>query len=479
MAIKFYSQKNRSTNLEYPCIEFYKDSWDDYSWVITYSATFKKSYQETFELGQLKILDKTTNVTEISESFNNLTSDQCSLGQSLEYYENIKKYFPDNFEEILKSLNDVAINDSIRKEFEEESGFISAMLRFSSASRALEDAKLLLFENITRVTENLAFSYSVKLPEADKEHTATFDFAKTDKFPYRINVIIGKNGTGKTQFLGKMVNSISGVDRLSGFSPSTPRFNKIISISYSLFDDFPKPEETTVFSYKYIGLRTSEEEIISDSKLSEKLKKAFFNIQENGRQYEWFSIVNKIIPLENLGLTDFWDLDKTWIENISYEKSKRLSSGQSIMLFILTELIANIQKETLILFDEPETHLHPTAIAQLMTCFTEILETYESFAILSTHSPIILQDVPAKYVKIFDRINNLPIIKSLELESFGENLSILTNSVFETVNIKELYKTHLDKLNEQFMSKEQINLLFNNRLSFNAQLYLEALTPPF
>ncbi|RZJ43645.1 MAG: ATP-binding protein [Chryseobacterium sp.] len=473
--MKFYSSSFSSNERKYPCITFYKNNWNDYGWVITYGLTLRKSYNEEVHLGDIKILDKITSETVIPENFTKLPVNQCSLGQSLEYYELVKQNLPQDFESVFKALNDIAIDDEIKKDFESLDGYQTALLRFGAASRALDEAKMLLFENRRRFSDDMEFTYTIKLPEADLPHSAYFDFKQTDSFPFRINVIIGKNGTGKTQFMGKMVNSISGLEHISGFTPFTPQFNKIISISYSLFDDFPKPNDTTVFSYKYIGLRTNDEEIISDAKLSEKLRNAFQYIIRLERESEWFNIVNNIIPLENLGLTTVDDLNMKWVENISYEKSKRLSSGQSILLFILTELIANIQEETLILFDEPETHLHPTAIAELMNCFSIILETYKSFAIVSTHSPIVLQDVPSRYVKVFDRIGNTPFVKALEIESFGENISILTNSVFQTSNVKELYKIHLESLKNNFMSNESINEVFDNRLSFNAQLYLSAL----
>ena len=270
-----------------------------------------------------------------------------------------------------------------------------------------------------------------------------------------------------------MVNSISGVKYQSSFSPYNPLFRKVIAISYSLFDDFPKPEETTVFSYKYIGIRSKDEEIVSDEKLGEKLRKSLFIILKEDRSHLWFGWVSKIIQLENLGINYSVDLTETWIENLSYKNAKRLSSGQSIILFILTELIANILDESLILFDEPETHLHPSAIGQLIIVFHQILSYYNSYAIISTHSPIIIQDIPSKYITIFDRTGDSPIIRKLPLESFGENISTLTSRVFNTLEVKELYKMFLEKLSNQ--SIEDIESLFENELSINAQLYLAAL----
>jgi predicted ATPase len=332
---------------------------------------------------------------------------------------------------------------------------------------------MLLFDNLKRVNEDLAFGYSIKLEGANSEHKVFFDFKVNEKLPFRINVIIGKNGTGKTQLLGSLVNSMSGLKNTEAITPYNPLFNKIIAISYSLFDNFPKPPETTVFSYKYIGLRINDEEIISDKVLEDKLKKALFQIIDESRSELWFEIIDSIVPLHNLGLENHFSLTKEYIDNLSYQDTKRLSSGQSITLFILSELIAHIKYESLVLFDEPETHLHPSAISHLVNMLHKILHEFNSYAIVSTHSPIIIQDIPSKYITIFDRQGNSPIMRKLPIESFGENISSLTSKIFETIDVKELYKIFLENFINS--AETEIEENFEQGLSINAQLYLTAL----
>lgn len=474
--MKFYNKGFRQylpSSLQYPFFALVKDGWNDYGHYILYNLIYYKSHDDNIEIGHIKILDRTTEYTNIPDSFEKLNENYCSLGQSLKFYEKIKELFPDTFLEIFNSLNDIVFNIEIDEIFKNEEGYKSALLRFTSAEKAYSEAKLLLIENKKLVNEDLFFNYSVLVSGANSKHEVYFDFIKNDFLPYRINVLIGKNGTGKTQFLGSMVNSISGVKYQNNFSPYNPLFRKVIAISYSLFDDFPKPEETTVFSYKYIGIRSKDEEIVSDEKLGEKLRKSLMIILKEDRSNLWFDWVSKIIQLENLGLNSYMDLTETWIENLSYKNAKRLSSGQSITLFILTELIANILDESLILFDEPETHLHPSAIGQLIVVFHQILAYFNSYAIISTHSPIIIQDIPSKYITIFDRTGDSPIIRKLPLESFGENISTLTSKIFDTLEVKELYKMFLENLSNQ--SIKDIESLFENELSINAQLYLAAL----
>jgi len=288
--------------------------------------------------------------------------------------------------------------------------------------------------------------------------------------------LIGKNGTGKTQFLSNLSLDISGQkktkENIGQFSPQRPPFNKIIAISYSVFDKFVRPTKNKSFSYKYCGLR-DDKGLISQNKLTEIYEVSTKLIKEHNRELVWYNSLKNIIPTTVLDV--FYDdlFENQNFENVSHKGKQNLSSGQSILMFIITEIIANIRDESLILFDEPEMHLHPNAIANLLKSLNVILEKFDSYAILATHSPIILQDIPSKFVHIFDREGNIPIIRALPIESFGENITTITQSVFETIQVRESYKEFLSEL-AFYESYENIESIFENRMSLNARLYLNS-----
>lgn len=58
---------------------------------------------------------------------------------------------------------------------------------------------------------------------------------------------------------------------------------------------------------------------------------------------------------------------------------KTFSSGQAIFIYILTEILANIRYDSLIIFDEPETHLHPNAISQLINSIHLLVKNFNPF----------------------------------------------------------------------------------------------------
>lgn len=298
-----------------------------------------------------------------------------------------------------------------------------------------------------------------------------FDFAQTDTLPYRINILIGKNGTGKTQTLSRLANSLSGyTDALEAgaFVDRRPPVDKVMSISYSAFDCFRKPPEGTdsrsVFSYVYCGIQ-SEQGTLSLPQLKENLKRAFLTIKERGRQEIWNRVLSELMEAEH----------QRTLELISAERFNEvnLSSGQQILICTITELIANIENESIILFDEPEIHLHPNAIANMVRMFYRLLDEFNSYAIFSTHSPLILQEIPSKYIQILDRVDNSLNVRKPDIECFGNNISEIVFDVFDVTSVESNFKSHLRKLSQN-KSYNDILELFDGNLSLNALIFLKS-----
>ena len=157
---------------------------------------------------------------------------------------------------------------------------------------------------------------------------------------------------------------------------------------------------------------------------------------------------------------------------------KHLSSGQSIILFIITELIAKIRFDSLILYDEPETHLHPNAISQLVNTVYHLVHLFKSYCIIATHSPLIIQEIISKNVYVVEREGNYSSIRRIGIESFGENLSILSEEVFGNREIPKQYQIILKEMVESRLTYEQIKERLEYGqipLSINASIYLKSL----
>ena len=93
-------------------------------------------------------------------------------------------------------------------------------------------------------------------------------------------------------------------------------------------------------------------------------------------------------------------------------------------------MIETLQEKSLVLIDEPEAHLHPPLLSAFVRALSELLISTNGVAIIATHSPVILQEVPKSCAWKLRRIGSEAISERLNIETFGENVGTLTNEVF-------------------------------------------------
>lgn len=463
----------------YPCFVLTKKKWDDFGYTTQFDVEYYENARKKFSIGSTKIVDKEDEETVLPSSFNSLNNSFCSLGQSNEYYSALRdirdKEITDYF---LDAINDVTYNKGILGDFEHEKGFKTSLIRSSESQKALREGfkvyKGISFEN------TLQFTFSAQIGKATKRHSIKFDFNNEDGLPYRIKVLIGKNGTGKTQYIAKLASTLSGFQEEGEFSTKyLPPFSRVLAISYSLFDRFPQPKQTKTFSYFYSGFQ-GPKGLLSENQVQAKIKRAFAQLERSSRMQLFGKYLSEVLSDEIVSEI----LDEDYIELNSKEFTlydeqgfSKYSSGQVIMILILSEILAYITNESLLIFDEPETHLHPNSISLFINVINRILKRYDSFAIISTHSPQVVQEIPSKDIKIVERIGDTPSIRPLDIETFGENLNAITERIFYTISHDEYYRTFLKELSKS-KSYEKVIEIFETSslpLSFGAKIFLQSL----
>jgi ABC-type multidrug transport system ATPase subunit len=350
-------------------------------------------------------------------------------------------------------------------------------MRFNGAQRARRFGQALAL--VQKISESFAFSYAAEIEGAAAPIEASIPFDPNDPLPGRIVGVIGRNAVGKTQYLANLATDLCQIGRVSGeeqvrrdqrFGEQRPLFTRILAISYSAFDRFVRPRSIAA-SYVYCGIR-AENGGLSQRALIAKYHDNQLRIHDSQRTWAWNRYVRQILG-ESEELTAA-SLPKNLEDSDVAESSlSLLSSGQAILVHFVTSLLAWLEPNSLVLFDEPETHLHPNAVASLFNVLASVLAEYESFAIVATHSPIVIQEIPAKRVVVFRRSSNLTVAEPLALESFGESIAELTRHVFETNEVRTLYRETLRHLSESEDLETTINR-FERELSLNAQAFLIA-----
>ena len=229
--------------------------------------------------------------------------------------------------------------------------------------------------------------------------------------------------------------------------------------------------DNQVGSYVYCGL-LHENRLISEDEMYMKLKENLVEINRMQRLDVWKSIMESIFDGTE-DLERVFPQEALSKKDINKDSFTTLSSGQKIISHIFTQVVASITEDSLLLIDEPEIHLHPNAISSFMRMLNRLLEKFNSFAIISTHSPIVLQEIPAKYVRVFD--NNVSYDTKLWEECFGDNISSIIKNVFNVRPDESNYKSFFLQKKEEGFSKKGIENLFSDNLSMNAELYLNLL----
>lgn len=450
-----------------------------------FDLTFMKDPTTSISLGKVKIMKRETTSTweTLTEKFTSLSKDYCSLGQTKEYYIKLKQNLGSDYYSFLLALRDVAIFPKIHEQFENDDIFKTSLIRGNEIERL---ARTVRFE-IEGINPNeyYKFNYTHQPPYAQNTIALNFDFEYNTDFEHRIYAIIGKNGTGKTRLLSSLAKNLSEKEP-QNFTPRKPVYGKVFTVSYSFFDRFEIPTSDASFNYVYCGLKKSNNAWKTDEDMLTDFYKAAALIKKKGLENEWYKILSNFIVPEILDIAFVKVEDFIVQHNYVFSESKFveirkvLSSGQSIILFMISEILSQIRFDSLILFDEPETHLHPNAISALLNTLFSLVKRFKSFCVIATHSPLIIQEIPARNIFVIERNDDLAFVRGLERESFGENLTVITQDIFGNKEVPR----HFISLIEELISKgksysEIISILESDNLPItsNIRLYIKALTP--
>lgn len=445
-----FDEEDIETPKEYECFMLtFNNRWNDYSFCTWFRLYYKKG-DKIDSIGQLKIMKREVKDTSkvLPDKFYRLDTDYCSLGCNLEYYSNMYRLFRDKAYVYLGELRDAALYGHIQEQFEKSSLFTSSLLRTNAAERALREGRFYVYGRNMEQAYSFAYHYE---PRYDKEKESPVDIDFDFKYecePYRRVIgLIGENGVGKSTLLNDIVKSFISKDK-SAFLSLPPIMSKIMVMSFSPFDKFPPVPTDYTVEYHYCGLLKNESELYSQEEQIATFKRNLARIIKRGSadhlRRKWRRIMNAVIDKDTID--DFFD-DNDNLKNKNIDDfCQNMSSGESIYVYSLTEILANIRYDTLLLFDEPEQHLHPHAITVLMKAIYDVLEEFESYAIIATHSPLIVREMVSDNVYTLERIDNVLSAAKIGIECFGEDVSVLSDVIFKNMSDGKKYEHFVESV---------------------------------
>ncbi|HCK0665752.1 TPA: AAA family ATPase, partial [Staphylococcus aureus] len=232
--------------------------------------------------------------------------------------------------------------------------------------------------------------------------------------------------------------------------------------------------------FSYIGVKKNIDENGSkrnSNKNNDELADEFVNsIREiynrNDESSERWSRFIEVLGLKNL----FFELNKSEDNKKSFKRQfNKLSSGQKIVVLSITKMVERVVEKTLILLDEPELYLHPPLLASYMKVISTLLTEQNGVGIISTHSPVVMQELGKSNVNMIKSSDDNIYITKPRLETYGENLGTLTREVFGfEIENTGYYETLVNLVNEGYEYDDIIEK-YKNSLGIEARSILRTL----
>lgn len=506
-----------------------QDRWNDFNFMTQYHL-FVTIPEFSGLIGTLKILKRGQTENDGLQlevgPLAALSEDFVSLGQDLDYYERLAGLPEGLRSEILTFFRDALAFPDHAETFFGEKGWGTSVLRYIEWKTFQRDASVLLQRDYDRVARlGLEASFHVKgwvdpfQLDFKAPNDAAFWGAPDNVLPDRIAVLIGRNGSGKSTLLFRLARVLHASQRerareelttLGSIAPPGIGFTRIINIAYSAFDEFQIPGvdhrerlqivedlERGTGRYHYCGLRDIPAEVrraegVGDVdgrpiqqrdldrqemiilKSSEKLANEFgeivTRIKESGKQ-ELFGKVCRLLASD----TSLFDLGADPAASVlehAIEWFKVWSTGHKIVMHAVASLVAHTEPKSIVLIDEPESHLHPPLLAALMHAVRLILRHNDAFAVIATHSPVVVQETLARHISVIRRSGAETRIFPSRIETYGESIGEITNEVFGLTADATDFHHALSRLVDANLSLETIERLFDRGLSLQARAFV-------
>lgn len=510
-----------------------ENDWDDYHYYVTYHlhVTPLITGDGTQYLGYIKIMKKGQAENEKFllkkalggyAEFKELPEGFVSLTQSLDVFGSLnmrlnakeKRDFVNQMHLIL-SDNDVyykmvegqpalekgLLRDSSMKSYSLKKGH-DIMLSGETYYDLRKEKLIMHFNNIGR-TVPVNFSC---LPEIED-----------DKIPNGIITFIGKNGSGKSTLIYQLAKVMYAYpdqrfklkDDIGFIEPIDIGISKLFLISYSPFDNFVLPGiggedyrlilngmETGNGRMVFCGIRDVKSEferILKESTpetydnlfkkvrldqtslkpvklLAEECMRALSIIlSDKERKRIW----DEIMSQATIAFQDISDKMYSLLYRPEEEVQKEfinLSTGFKYYFHALSHVIAYIESDSIILFDEPENHIHPPMLTFMLSSLRYVITQYNSIMMIATHSPVIVQESFSENVYIVRNTGGRTSVSHPIIETYGANIGEIASEVFDLTTDLSAYYEAYDLLYENWEAKENWHSLDDMLNSFKQHM---------
>lgn len=378
-----------------------------------------------------------------------------SLGQDEDYYATLRSLPNGLGIRVLRALCDCAFNLEILERHQAELVMSESILRSIQEPNVRNRLNRLAHGNPVLTRFEFEYSFPPAPAEADglpplPPAVMQFHVIPDAVPPTNLHVLVGRNGVGKTRCIQSIINTLldretqgapRGILQRLGANQEEWTFSGLVSVSFSAFDSFELPSIASQRTpATFVGLRSQRRDaqgnvvdvLKSAADLAQDFVASLERCQAEPRRTRWLTAVATLSSDPLFGETGVEQLIEGGFEWT--ERATRffglLSSGHAIVLLTTTRLVELVDERTLVVLDEPEGHLHPPLLAAFIRAVADLLVARNGVALLSTHSPVVLQEVPRSCVWMLRRTRTQSAVERPSIETFGESAGVLTREVF-------------------------------------------------
>lgn len=502
--------------------------WNDwYQWKTLFYAYVVGPDGEALDVGAVKIAklnfsyvrshETNGDLTPLPKKFSGQLREVVSVGQDESYYLNLRNHLgPKKMKLALRQVGDLALDRALFERTKHKSVVQESLLRSVASVSVTGVFARIIKTGLSQVAYDFRYLRNSENPEVNEPARFEFAVVPNSSPPTNVHVLIGRNGAGKTTVMRSMAAALldtrsSGPDSVHGWFESSDEAEleiaNVVYVAFSAFDEAVVPVQDLTLqdrTYSYVGLQyTGSKEADPDDQTNMRqevagptrtrtrtvsdLGRVFASsamavVREKSRELWKTALTNlesdpifndaDVAALAELPLTD--EDDEAAFKRSAMLLYRRLSSGHKIVLLTVTKLVQTVTEKTLVLLDEPEGHLHPPLLSAFIRTLSDLMTTRNGIAIVATHSPVILQEVPKSCVLRVMRSGDLQTVERLDTETFGENVGALTSTVFGLEVTESGFHRLLIRAAERLGSYEQVLEEFNNELGFEGRAVLRA-----
>ncbi|HWH31692.1 MAG TPA: AAA family ATPase [Egibacteraceae bacterium] len=482
------------------------DNWDDW---FTYNTLYVLYVYDDagrqHRLGGVKIgqfgMTEGQRRPDLPSTFSTLDDRFFSLGQDAEYYEILQSLPASMRQHILTGLHDLAFDLILF-----DRALLEDVTGVSLLGSVARTTVLGQFHRLSTGGVRLSrFDFGYEAPRASADHESslrlTFKVRPESEPPTNTHVLIGRNGVGKTRLFDLMAQALvnPGASReevgafFSADATGSPGslFANVVSVTFSAFDPFQplqRPQNRAVGpDYAYIGLKRTRSlgESGPDGRgpktpddLAEEFGDSVRQCVSGPRAERWkraLAILESDPIFRDAEVAGLAELSEKEAVLESRGRFMRLSSGHKIVLLTVTRLVETVEERTLVLLDEPEAHLHPPLLSAFIRSLSDLLVNRNGVALIATHSPVVLQEVPRSCGWIMRRSGSYAVVERPEIETFGENVGILTRRVFGLEVSDSGFHTIIARAVAERLDLSEIASRFGHQLGGEALALAQAL----